>query len=436
MSGSPVEFGYDGSAHYCTGAPARPSGAFRDSLLLTRTELILAVYMPTLLLAFGQGMLLPITPLYAETFVPEVARISLVVAALPLGTMLADLPAGMILERLGRRPMMLIGAGMVAASYVGLAQAHIYPELVAYRAIGGAGTALWGISRLAFMTDVIPLARRGRSLSVFGGVNRIGVFVGPAVGGLVATWLGFEAAFLAAAALGFAALLVAAYYVRETRHEDAVRSGGARWRTMAGVLRRHHRDLIGAGSAQVFAQMIRSGRQLIVPLYGATVLGLDVAAVATIISISAMIDMSLFYPAGMLMDRLGRRYASIPSFLVMGAGMALLPLAGGFIGLLAATAVMGLGNGLGSGTMMTLGADLAPREATGEYLGLWRLIGDAGQMGGPLAVGAIAGVVGPAPAALVLAGIGVLAAGTIYLFVEETLARQPAVKRQGTGGAP
>jgi MFS family permease len=159
-----------------------------------------------------------------------------------------------------------------------------------------------------------------------------------------------------------------------------------------------------------------------------------VATLGTIISVSAAVDMALFYPAGLLMDRLGRRYASIPSFLVMGAGMALLPLSGGALGLFLATVVMGLGNGLGSGAMLTLGADLAPKEGAGEFFGLWRLIGDAGQLSGPLVVGAVADALGLGAAALILAASGVLAAGTIYAFVAETL---PGQTPHGTlGGLP
>jgi MFS family permease len=383
-------------------------------------QLALAVYLPTLFLAFGQGVMLPTMPLYAKQFSSSLSLISMAVAALALGTMLADLPAGMVLERLGRRPMMLAGTVMVAVSALGLAQAHVYPELIIFRLIGGVGTACWGISRLAFMADVIPLANRGRSLSTFGGLQRIGTFVGPVTGGLVARLFDIRASFVLAAALALTATLVSLLFAPETRPATWVSARG-RWRALGTVLREHGKDFAGAGAAQVFAQMIRSGRQIIVPLYANTALGLDVASVGTIVSISAVIDMSLFVPAGMLMDRLGRKYASIPSFLVMAVGMALLPLTGDFLSLLAATSVIGLGNGLGAGTMMTLGADLAPKEAAGEFLGLWRLVGDAGAMGGPVVAGGIADLVGFGAGALVLSGVGVLAAATIYLAVEETL---------------
>jgi MFS family permease len=387
---------------------------------LTARQLILAAYLPSFLLAFATAMVLPTMPLYALQFDPSVGKASIAVAALAFGTMLADVPSGMVLEKLGRRPMMLLGAALLGGSFIGLALAQGYEQLLIFRIVGGIGTAFWGISRLAFLADVVPIERRGRALSGFGGVQRIGTFVGPVSGGALAAAVDLRASFVGAAALGLAALLVSFIFVPESRSAVPTAFRG-RWGALGGVLRRNSKDLLGAGSAQIFAQAIRSGRSLIVPLYGATVIGLGPGEIGAIVSISAVIDMSLFLPAGMLMDRLGRKYASIPSFLVMAAGMALLPLADGFWTLLLATAVMGLGNGLGAGTMMTLGADLAPKEAAGEFIGLWRLVGDAGQMGGPVVVGAIAGAVGLAAAALVLAGVGVLAAGTIYIAVEETL---------------
>jgi MFS-type transporter involved in bile tolerance (Atg22 family) len=70
--------------------------------------------------------------------------------------------------------------------------------------------------------------------------------------------------------------------------------------------------------------------------------------------------------------------------------------------------------------MMTLGADLAPPGATGEFLGLWRLVGDAGAVGGPLAVGVMASGLGLEESAFALAGVGVAAALTLAFLVRET----------------
>jgi len=83
--------------------------------------------------------------------------------------------------------------------------------------------------------------------------------------------------------------------------------------------------------------------------------------------------------------------------------------------------MMGLGNGLSAGTMMTLGSDLAPPEALGEFLGVWRLVGDAGSTGGPLLVGAVADVLDLGVAAVAVAVVGLAAAAVFAYRVPETL---------------
>ena len=125
--------------------------------------------------------------------------------------------------------------------------------------------------------------------------------------------------------------------------------------------------------------IVRSGWSAIIPLYGADVLGLQAAEIGLIVSLISALDMSLFYPTGMIMDRLGRKWAIVPSFSIQSIGLVLVAAATGPLGLLLAGLVIGFGNGLGAGTMMTLGADLAPPGAREEFLGVWRLIGIRGR---------------------------------------------------------
>ncbi len=382
--------------------------------------LLLPVYVPSFLLAFTQGLLIPTLPLYATTFGVSFSLVSLAVAAKGIGTLAMDLPSGVMLERLGSRKVMLLGVSLACGSLVLMGLIENFTILVLLRLISGGGTAMWMLSRMAYISEIIPLEVRGRALSAFGGVSRIGVFASPAIGGYVAASLGLRMPFLLAAALTGVALIITLFYVPESRTAKSSEHRRPHWRTMARIVATYRRDLFAAGSAQILAQMIRAGRDIIVPLYGGTVLGLDLTAVGVIITVSAAIDMSLFGIAGLLQDRLGRKWASVPSMIILGAGMAMVPLTAGYTSLLAAAAIMGLGNGLGSGTMMTLGSDLAPRDAMGEFLGLWRLIGDGGNTGGPLVVGAVADLTGLGLAAIVLAGVGVLAAGNLAWFVPET----------------
>jgi MFS family permease len=398
------------------GTPRRQAPA---SGAMTRRALFMPVYVPTALLSFGQGLLLPTLPVYALEFDVSYAVASLVLAAAGIGTLVADVPAGMLLGRLGLKPTMLLGAGMSAGATLMLGLAQVVPELIVYRFIAGVGMAMWGLSRHAFIAESIDPRMRGRAISVFGGINRIGMFGGPAIGGLLGEALGLRASFFVAAGLSAIALVVSVVYVHDTRQEHHTERH-VRWALVRAMIRANGRDLAAAGVAQTFGQMIRTGRQTIIPFYATSVLGLSTAEIGLIQSASSTLDMLLFVPAGFLMDRFGRKTAAVPSFAIMAFGMLFIPFTDSFLTLLLAAMVIGMGNGLGAGTMMTLGADLAPPGATGEFLGLWRLIGDTGQAGGPLLVGALTDALGFEASAFILAGVGIAASLTLALLVKET----------------
>jgi sugar phosphate permease len=155
------------------------------------------------------------------------------------------------------------------------------------------------------------------------------------------------------------------------------------------------------------------------------VLGLGVQAIGFIMSAAAAMDMLRFIPPPDYGSQ-GAQYAIVPSFTLQAAGMMLIPLTTGFAGLLITAAMIGFANGLSAGTMLTLGADFAPDDARGEFLGLWRLIGDIGSTGGPIVVGGVAALLALQTSAVVIAGTGLMAASIFAFRVPETLKRAAA----------
>jgi MFS family permease len=388
---------------------------------MRRSELVLAVYVPTALLSFGQGLLLATLPLFAaDAFDVSYSVVSFVVSAAALGTLITDVPAGAFLSKIGLRRAMLGGSSLVALSTFLLVFDLPLEVVIALRLASGVGTAVWGLSRHAFIAAAVPVAMRGRAVSVFGGINRIGVLGGPAIGGVLGEVFGLQSAFVASGLMAGAALLLSFLVVKIDAAKASTNTRRTRWTMVGRLFRTNGRDLAAASVAQIFAQMIRSGRQLIIPLYGKEIVGLDTAQIGLVMTLATILDVAMFVPAGVLMDRFGRKVAAVPSFAVMAVGVALIPFATDYAGLILAAMVIGFGNGLGSGTMMTLGADLAPPEAAGEFLGLWRLVGDAGAVGGPLVVGVMAATFGLEGSAYALAVIGAAAALTLALLVRET----------------
>jgi MFS family permease len=395
---------------------------------LIANPLIAPFYLPSLVFAFAQGLLLPIMPLFAADLQVSYGLIGLILAGEGIGALLGDVPAGMLLGRFGQKRVMLLGLGCAGLSTAALVCAGSLPQVLILRLLAGFGSAAYGVARHTFVAESVTVANRGRAVALLGGIFRLGRFVGPAIGGSLATIYGLRAPFLLFGGACAVTCVVVARFVQPAQIKPAEPK-----RVVShpvATVKTYYHLLTTAGTGQFFAQMIRGGRTVVIPLYAADVIGLDAQAIGFIISISAAVDMMLFYPTGVIMDQLGRKFAIVPSFLIQAIGMALVPLTGTFGGLLIAASIVGIGNGLGSGTMLTLGADLAPSAARGEYLGIWRLIGDGGSMSGPLVAGAVADLVALPAAALAMSAAGLAAAGIFALFVPETLK-----KHRRTAGA-
>lgn len=387
-------------------------------------SLALALYLPALMITLGSGLLIPILPLYAAGFDISYGLIGLALAGEGLGTLIADVPTGMMQRRFGGKQIMLAGFAVMVISVGLLFFAESIWMVLLLRLIAGFGRAMVNVSMHIYVTSQVELSQRGKAISMFGGTHRLGGFIGPAAGGLIAGSSGFGAAFIAAALVTGIGLVCAALFTRGSQREESRSRDGHHQLHLLDMLRSHGRVLASAGTAQIFGQMIRAGRVVIIPLFAADALGLEVDQIGFIVSLSAAVDFSLFLVAGWLMDRHGRKFAIVPCFSIQALGMALVPLTASFSGLLFAAVVIGFGNGLGAGTMMTLGADLSPDESRGEFLGVWRLISDVGFTGAPLMIGTVADLLVLSSAIWVIAGSGLAAASIFLLFVPETLKRK------------
>jgi MFS family permease len=390
----------------------------------------ISVYLPTFLFAVGQGAVIPIVALHARDLGATVAIAGLIVALRGIGNMAFDVPAGMLVSRLGERRAMVVGATMMVFVAIAAGTSRSPWVFAAVVLVMGCATAIWMLARLAYVSDVAPTEYRGRALSLLGGTNRVGNFVGPFVGAGAALLVGLEGAFYLQGALALSAAAVLWFTSRDDR-EERLSAAGSEHPNVRRVLKDHRHVWLTAGTVALTISLLRASREVILPLWGDHV-GLSAPQVSVIFGVSASIDMLLFYPAGMVMDRWGRKWTAVPCLVLLSAGLMLLPLTTGFASLLGVGMFLGFGNGLGSGIVMTLGSDFTPRIGRGEFLGVWRLVSDIGAASGPVVISAVTAAATLGTAAVVVGAIGVAGAAMMVVRVAEPLHRQ-ARRRGGPG---
>jgi MFS family permease len=379
-----------------------------------------SVYLPTLLFAIGQGAVLPVIALAAREEGASVA-VAGFVAALPwIATMLFDLPASSLVARLGDGRAISVGTGLLLVSLAGCAWR---PSVAAYgmsALVLGCAWSIWLLARFAYVSGVMPIHVRGRAMSSLGGVNRIGLFVGPFLGAGLVTVAGLNGAFLVHALSGLAAW---ATIMATSATDEQPGHGTSIAPSLGAVLRTHAATFATAGVAVMIVAALRASRQLLLPLWGDH-LGLEGATIGVVFGLSSAMDMTLFYPAGAAMDRWGRKAVGLPCLTILALGLILLPLAGTTRSLIGVGLLLGFGNGIGSGVIMTLGSDLAPAAGRAQFLGAWRLVGDLGTAAGPLLIAALGAMASLGAGSVVIGVLGLAGVPFFAYAVPETYRRQ------------
>ncbi|XOV88980.1 MAG: MFS transporter [Pseudomonadota bacterium] len=386
-------------------------------------SLLFSVYLPSFLMSICQGSVLLVLPLFALDLGASAGIAAFVFALRGLGNMAVDVPAGYAASRLGDKYTMLIGVGLMAITSFLASKATSGLQLAAAAFFFGGAMSTWLLARLTHISDAVPIHHRGKAISTMAGLQRFGNLLGPVASGFVASQWGFAYVFLGITAISVVSLILVIFTVpTNTRgqHED---SPGL-LRLVPHILGTHTRVFATAGVAVLLLTVLRAGRQLLIPLWGEAI-GLDPADIGLVAGAAAAIDMAMFPLAGYVMDNWGRRYAAGACLSFLSLGLLAVAFSDTFLTLTLAAMLAGFGNGLGSGINMTLGADFAPHNTRGEFLGVWRLMGDSGSFAGPMLMGYVASSFALSGAVFLTVGLGACGVTMVVLFVRETLASRP-----------
>ncbi len=344
---------------------------------------IRAAMLGTFVIMLGFGILAPVLPNYARSFGVGYDAVGLLISAFSFMRLVSDPFVGRFIDRYGERAMSTLGAAWVGLSSIAAGLAPTFPLLVLFRALGGAGSALFFAALLSFLLRSIPAERTGRVMGVYYAAFNIGFIAGGPLGGVTAGWFGLASPLFVYAG----ACLVAAVAFWRTlrdppRHESEVRRGGLRqlpWnRPFITVL------IVNCAYLWIIGAVF----QTLVPVFGTSAdVGLGIEGVGFALGVATATELVALYPAGRASDRRGRRAVLIPALAGLALMTALIGQASTPLTFILALGGLGITSAYSGVPPAPMLSDVAPEALKGTAVGVFRFVGDIGFVLGPLVAG-------------------------------------------------
>ena len=346
----------------------------------------------------GFGAMVPSLPLYAETFGVSGAAIGLAIGVYGLARFVLAIPSGQISDKWGRKPALAIGGFLSTAGNLLSVYATDYPEFLIARFIAGAGAGMVVTTGSVILADITTPARRGRLIAIYQGTFIFAVGIGPLPGGLLAQNFGLLAPFWFCAFASFIAGSIALFSVKETRHLARQKEvKGTVLPSLADQLKILSKNIgfvLVSGIALSHALTRTGGLFNIIPIIGSFRIQLAYDEIGIALAIGSLLGLCAVYPAGVAVDRWGRKAIIVPFTFVTGISFLLFAVAETFFWFAFANALWGIASGIGGSAPAAYAADSAPPGMNASAMSLFRMLGDIGYVVGPILLGFIVDIHG------------------------------------------
>jgi MFS family permease len=376
----------------------------------------------------GMGNIVPFLPIYARDLGASSLVLGLIFSSLSASRALAAPYVGLLSDRLGRKRFLLLGLLGYGVLGIQLIWAATPWEVVGNRTLQGVFAAMILPISMAMVADLAPAGKEGRVFGTFNTWFLLGFGAGPLLGGAVYGAFGVAANFLIMGLLSLAAMLMVAWLLREPPASSRL-AREATWRQQMALLADH--GMLGIFLSRMGSAMAMGIYLAFLPLLSfhrgvsswqlGMLLGFNVLA------------MTILQPlAGRLADRTSRLALTGWGQVLAGLTKGLMPLCGGFWGLLLLNLLEGVGAGLAlpALTAMTVAHGRRLEAGHGTVMGLFTLALSLGVFLGPLIGGELADLMGAGGTDLSFYASGVMAllgaAALVWLSSDKRALARPA----------
>jgi MFS family permease len=384
------------------------------------------------------AMVIPTIPVIAREFDVSAGGAAQIVTAFAIGKFVGTVVAGIVLDRMGTRVGLIAGPLVASVASFATVIAPWLSAILALVLVMGAADSLWSSAREIAGIDLADRKQRGRVLSSLHGTYNMGAAVCPLLGGWLTDMFSYKAAFIGyAVATAFAVGL--GLVSRESRSPTLAPPNvkqNQNWRFsrfryllhgVGGLLREIRPDLRSTYLALVLATVVSQSQRILVqsilPIYAGFYLQLSPTQIGMLFSISGIIVFAMIIPAGLVMDRIGRKWCTVPSTGIPVLVFVLIPLTSSFTQLSILVGLSGLAQGLSLGSIATSTYDVVPSHVRARLQAVRRTVAELGSGLAPMIGGYLANAYNPGVPFLVYAPLLLFSAVLLGLVGKETLDR-------------
>jgi MFS family permease len=321
---------------------------------------------------------------------------------------------GTLTDRVGRKPVMLVGGILAGVSSVLYGLAHTIPVLVAACALSGIGIAAFTTGFQALLADLAPPERRGEVLGWGGNSMALAALVGPLAGDWITLHQGFPVTF-GAAALAGALCTLASVMIREPSREARRAIGAAPLQGLQETLALRN---VRVGIAAVSPMGMAFGAMITFwPLVAHQV---QLNTVGAFYSVYALGQLAVQTLAGRLSDRIGRGRVMLPGMFLAGMAFASIPLGRSDAASLLVAFACGAGLGIARPAIDALVLDGVPITLRGTAVAVEFTLNDVWVGLGSALLGPLASAAGYNAMYAVAGTACVVVAGVLFVFRRRT----------------
>ena len=348
-----------------------------------------------LLITFGASMIWPFLMIYvSEQLDLSLTAVSSLMTINAVKTLVTSFIGGPIIDRIGRKWVMVLSLAVTGLSFLMMVPANSLLAFALLMGLRGAFRPLFQVGADAMMADLIAPEQRPDAYAVLRMIKNVGVALGPAIGGFIAT-TSYNSAFYIAAACLIIYSLVMAVFARETlpQQSDLVYKDSGQFRGYGEILK--DKLFIYFALAFSLTQVCATLIWVLLGVYAKQNYQIPENQFGLIATTNAVMVVALQYPVTQVTKRHETLRVMAIGTLLYAVGVGSVAFGSGFWGFWLSMIIMTFGELILIPTATTFTANLAPTDMRGRYMSIYNLTWGLAAGVGPLLGGVLNDALGP-----------------------------------------